>query len=545
MLSILIGLTRVASYENSCKSVHAEDGSRIGCGLLETVSPFLYGYLEPLGNATASGEVVAAPVTGTDMICFYGYALDLEPDLLSHLTGEGSNCTAANGCGVHVHAGTSCESKETQMGHYYNGSVDPWTEIQYYETDWYGNAVFLDCVSTGETDYDGKAFIAHANDGSRVACGVLGPLSALIGDENTVMDIIEDSPDHIQLTQTLIGLELDLTFRMLTENFTVFAPTDAAFDAISSALGAVTDDEVASVLAYHVILQTVMSADIVTGPQPTLLGVDLCIVLTETGVQVNGANVVVSDLTASNGVVHVIDAVLLPPPDGESPVCVTGGGDTDDGDTDDGDTDDGNDVVDIILGSPDHTVLAQVVTAYGLAEELRNLEDITVFAPNDAAMSEVASSLANVDVEAILQYHLLGQIVMSSDIVTGPQPTLLVPLEVCLEVQEDGGVLVDGVANVVAADLVASNGVVHSLDSVLTPGAGPAVCGESNPVSTDPPVAAPVTVEPVAPPPTKAPTAATDPPKKDEKDSAGAAVASFATGMAAVLVGLVAAATVA
>jgi len=157
--------------------VHAEDGSRIGCGLLEKVAEedYLTADLASLGDATATGSVTAMPVNSPDMICYMGYGMDLESDLISvYSDAQGPDCTAGNGCGVHVHAGTSCESKETQMGHYYSGDVDPWAIVGYESTSADGSATYMGCVSTGETEYAGKAFIVHAGDGSRVACGLLG-----------------------------------------------------------------------------------------------------------------------------------------------------------------------------------------------------------------------------------------------------------------------------------------------------------------------------------------------------------------------------------
>jgi len=157
--------------------VHAEDGSRVGCGILTKVAEtdYLSAELDSLGDSEAVGAVTALPVAESDLICYMGFAMKLEPDLVSvYSDAQGLDCTAGNGCGVHVHAGTSCESKETQMGHYYSGDVDPWAIIGYDSTSADGFTTYFDCVSTGETEYDGKAFIVHASDGSRVACGLLG-----------------------------------------------------------------------------------------------------------------------------------------------------------------------------------------------------------------------------------------------------------------------------------------------------------------------------------------------------------------------------------
>jgi uncharacterized surface protein with fasciclin (FAS1) repeats len=99
--------------------------------------------------------------------------------------------------------------------------------------------------------------------------------------------------------------------------FTVFAPTNAAFDALPEGLleklllpenvGVLT-----SILTYHVVAGKVMSTDVTAGDVPSVEGSTIA-VTTDGGVKVNGANVVAVDVAASNGVIHVIDAVIVPP----------------------------------------------------------------------------------------------------------------------------------------------------------------------------------------------------------------------------------------
>lgn len=96
--------------------------------------------------------------------------------------------------------------------------------------------------------------------------------------------------------------------------FTVFAPTDAAFAAIpKDQLAALLADKEAlqKVLTYHVVAGKVMAADVKAGEVPTVQGQSI-MVTTDGGVKVNAANVVKTDIAASNGVIHVIDAVILP-----------------------------------------------------------------------------------------------------------------------------------------------------------------------------------------------------------------------------------------
>jgi len=96
--------------------------------------------------------------------------------------------------------------------------------------------------------------------------------------------------------------------------FTVFAPTDAAFAAIpKDQLAALLADKEAlqKVLTYHVVAGKVMAADVKAGEVPTVQGQSI-MVSTDGGVKVDAANVVKTDIAASNGVIHVIDAVILP-----------------------------------------------------------------------------------------------------------------------------------------------------------------------------------------------------------------------------------------
>ncbi|MBD3763020.1 MAG: fasciclin domain-containing protein [Rhizorhabdus sp.] len=98
--------------------------------------------------------------------------------------------------------------------------------------------------------------------------------------------------------------------------FTVFAPTDEAFAALPEGTveGLLADPEaLAAILTYHVIAGKVMSTDLTEGmTAATVNGADVTITL-EGGAKINGANIVQADIEASNGVIHVIDAVIMPP----------------------------------------------------------------------------------------------------------------------------------------------------------------------------------------------------------------------------------------
>lgn len=85
---------------------------------------------------------------------------------------------SANGCGAHIHSGTSCADSASQGGHFYDSeivAIDPWINEGYTTTTRSGQAYYVGCVVTGEDSFKGKPFIVHEEDGSRAACGLLEP----------------------------------------------------------------------------------------------------------------------------------------------------------------------------------------------------------------------------------------------------------------------------------------------------------------------------------------------------------------------------------
>jgi uncharacterized surface protein with fasciclin (FAS1) repeats len=132
-------------------------------------------------------------------------------------------------------------------------------------------------------------------------------------------------------------------------------------------------------------------------------------------------------------------------------------------------------VVDIAVGSPDHTTLVAAVTAAGLAETLSGAGPFTVFAPTNAAFSALpAGTLEDLlkpenkeKLAGILTYHVVAGKVMSTDLTDGMKATTVNGQEITIGVKE-GKVTVNG-ANVTTADLGAGNGVVHVIDTVILP----------------------------------------------------------------------------
>ncbi len=299
--------------------------------------------------------------------------------------------------------------------------------------------VFINDAKVTVADLQAENGVVHVID------AVLVPAS------NTVVDIIVNSPAHDTLEAAVIaaGLADDLSG---DGPFTVFAPTDDAFKALPEgtieALLADPTGALADILLYHVASGKVMSGDLSDGQTiPTLLGKDVTVKIDEGGVFINDAKVTVADLEADNGVVHVIDAVLVPA---------------------------SNTVVDIIVNSPAHDTLEAAVIAAGLADDLSGDGPFTVFAPTDdafkalpegtieALLADPTGALAN-----ILLYHVASGKVMSGDLSDGQTIPTLLGKDVTVKIDE-GGVFIND-AKVTVADIEADNGVVHVIDAVLIP----------------------------------------------------------------------------
>lgn len=182
--------------------VHAQDGSRVGCGLLEPIDDdndedmrIFQALTSPISpdDSSASAQVMVianlpAPEGESDDIndrlCYYGFALDLEVDIVSNaIDGDSTYCTETNGCGTHIHSGTACTDTDTQGGHWYDeeeasdGTVmeDPWLLLGYTETTSTGSAWFGSCVHVGVDALEAEdlPFVVHNNAGGRVSCGIL------------------------------------------------------------------------------------------------------------------------------------------------------------------------------------------------------------------------------------------------------------------------------------------------------------------------------------------------------------------------------------
>ena len=243
---------------------------------------------------------------------------------------------------------------------------------------------------------------------------------------------------------------------------TVFAPTNNAFRAIglSSAddINKMDPNTLTSILAYHLVPGRVFSSDLSDGATPkTVQGSNVTIGISGSGATVKGtANATASkiigvNVMATNGVVHVIDQVLLPGP---------------------------GSIAAIVSSDPDLTLLKSAVVKAGLAATLDGPGPFTVFAPTDAAFAasgidaSVINSLTGPQLSPILLYHAIPAKILAADVPAGPNAKVTTAGGDSVFVTKNAnGVFINGI-DVTKADIAASNGVIHEISHVLMPPAG-------------------------------------------------------------------------
>jgi len=269
-----------------------------------------------------------------------------------------------------------------------------------------------------------------------------------------------------------------------TGPFTVFAPTDAAFAAALTTLGITKAEllaraDLAAILKYHVVSGSVKSTDLTDGMTPaTVQGSNVTIRINGTTVNVNAATVTSADVMCSNGVIHIIDQVLIPPADAPTPAPSPEPAAL-------------VDIVDTAVAAGSFTVLAEALTKADLVTTLKGTGPFTVFAPTDDAFAAALKALevtkeqllARKDLAAILTYHVVGGTVKSTDLTNGMTPATVQGAKVTIAI--DGTTVKVNAATVQKADIMCSNGVIHVIDQVLIPPAdAPAPAPEPAPTTT-------------------------------------------------------------
>jgi uncharacterized surface protein with fasciclin (FAS1) repeats len=358
--------------------------------------------------------------------------------------------------------------------------------------------------------------------GSHAANGMVATITVNGAASNTIYDIVSNSSVHLYLKACLDTTSLDAVFSDNSANLTLFAPTDAAFIALPPGTVAALLGNLpllSDILKHHAVSGTVLSSSLSNNlVVTTLLGSDVTVTINSTGVFIDNAQVIVADILADNGVVHVIDVVLLPaidcanivdgtaledscgtcqqaylynfqtnvptfvdnanilvagvdydpssqalifPDDPNNPLWVSDP------------TSCSNTIYDIVSASADHTTLKVAIDACGLNGVLSDPGSLTLFAPTDAAFNAlpagtVTALLADIPLLTdILKHHVVGASVMSSTLSNNQVVTTLLGTDVTVTINSMG-VYIDN-AMVTVADIEADNGVVHVIDAVLLP----------------------------------------------------------------------------
>jgi uncharacterized surface protein with fasciclin (FAS1) repeats len=289
--------------------------------------------------------------------------------------------------------------------------------------------------------------------------------------EGDIVDIAVGNEDFSILVAALT--QADLVGALQGDGpFTVFAPTDEAFANLLSALDITAGDllghpQLADVLLYHVVSGKIMSTDLSDGiTAPTLKGENITIGV-GSSVTINSSTVILPDIEASNGVIHVIDEVLVP-----SDFKLNTDDMMEDKMMEDKMTD--QDIVDIALADEQFSMLVMLLQRADLVGALQGDGPFTVFAPTNDAFVELVTALgitpeelmAQPGLADVLLYHVISGKVMSTDLSDGLSAGTLSGQSITFDLSD--GVKANA-STVIAADIGATNGVIHVIDSVLVP----------------------------------------------------------------------------
>jgi transforming growth factor-beta-induced protein len=340
--------------------------------------------------------------------------------------------------------GLNGQDVETMSGKMFKVTVD-------------GENVMINDAKVVATDIVGSNGVIHVIDSV-----ILPPIEGeeMMEESRSIVDIAVEDGRFTTLVTAL--QEAELVEALQAEGpFTVFAPTDDAFAALPEGTveGLLADKEaLTNVLLYHVVDGKVMAADVIDldGQEvETLSGDKIMVALDGENVLINESKVIIPDIEASNGVIHVIDSVLLPPADEAMEENKT--------------------IVEIAVEDGRFTTLVTALQEAELVEALQSEGPFTVFAPTDdafAALPEGALDELIADKEALtnlLLYHVLEGKVMSTQAIelAGQQVEMLSGENILISL--DGEILKVNDSAVIIPDIEASNGVIHVIDAVLLP----------------------------------------------------------------------------
>ena len=287
------------------------------------------------------------------------------------------------------------------------------------------------------------------------------------------VDVIE-ATRSLTFFKLLTDLKLVGKLRGLTAQ-TIFAPSDEAFAKLpEGTLETLTTKQKKTIVFRHLVEgATIRACDVESGPIKTIGGEVIDLIKSDTGCFLtisyknNVINVVTRDVTASNGVIHIIDEVILP---AETPEL--------------------GDVVEVAVANGNFKTLVKLLTDFELVDKLKGLTAQTIFAPSDEAFKKLPEgtleSLTTKQKKAVVLRHVVeGATILAADVESGPVKTIggeFIDLknydepQYIFEQYEEEGVQISYKNNridIVRADVLARNGVIHVIDKVILPGKFP------------------------------------------------------------------------
>jgi uncharacterized surface protein with fasciclin (FAS1) repeats len=297
-----------------------------------------------------------------------------------------------------------------------------------------------------------------------VAAAATAALAACGGGDDDQLDIVgvlQADPQFSILVEAVAAAGLVTTLKSAGP-FTVFAPTNTAFAALLGELKVTKDQLLADkalltrVLTYHVLAAKVPAASVPVGKTITTVETGVFKIESTGGLKITdesnrASNITATDVAASNGVIHVIDKVLLPSD---------------------------KDIVATAQSVPDFSILVEAVAAAGLVTTLQGPGPFTVFAPTNAAFAAALTELGITKdalfadkalLTKVLTYHVVAARVLKAEVPIGKPITSVqgetFTIDASLKITDQRA----RVAGIIATDVFASNGVIHVIDKVILP----------------------------------------------------------------------------
>ncbi len=290
-----------------------------------------------------------------------------------------------------------------------------------------------------------------------IVAALLFAMPAWVFAQNDILTTAASNGSFKTLTSLVVAADLDDALQGKGA-LTVFAPTDEAFaklpeGTLETLLKPENREQLASILKYHVLPQKISVPKRNSHPiksAKTLLGKDVPFERNGTKVKVGGANITARNIKCTNGLIHVIDAVLLPPKDDKS-------------------------IVGVAKKAGKFKTLLAAAEAAGLVETLSGEGPLTVFAPTDEAFAALPKGTiktllkpANRDqLATILKYHVIAGKVSATDAVKAGNAKTVAGENVRISI--NGGSLTINDSKVITNDVETSNGIIHIIDKVLLP----------------------------------------------------------------------------